>query len=32
MIFKLIVEDEESQILVIKTLYEVWKNNQQVES
>ena len=30
MIFKTFVEDEASQILVIKTLHDVWKNNQQV--
>ena len=30
MIFKMIVETEESQIIVLKTLHEVWRNHQQV--
>jgi len=30
MIFKMIVETEESQIIVLKTLHEVWRNHQQM--
>jgi nuclear cap-binding protein subunit 1 len=30
MIFKTIVEDDKSQIMVLKTLHEVWKNHQQM--
>ncbi len=30
MIFKILVETEESQMIVLKTLHEVWKNHQQV--
>ena len=30
MIFKTLVEDENSQGLVLKSLHETWKNNQQV--
>jgi hypothetical protein len=30
MIFKMLVENEESQIVVLKSLHEVWKNHQQV--
>jgi nuclear cap-binding protein subunit 1 len=30
MLFKTIVEDEESQAVVLKSLHEVWKNHQQM--
>lgn len=31
MIFKTLVDDEESQICVLKALHEVWRNHQQVK-
>jgi hypothetical protein len=30
MIFKMLVDSEYSQIIVLKSLHEVWKNHQQV--
>ena len=30
MIFKMLVENEDSQIVVLKALHEVWKHHQQV--
>jgi hypothetical protein len=30
MIFKMLVDDERSQIAVLKALHDVWKNHQQV--
>ena len=31
MIFKMLVENEDSQIVVLKALHQVWKNHQQVK-
>ena len=30
MIFKMLVDNEKSQMIVLKSLHEVWKNHQQV--
>lgn len=30
MIFKMLVDNEASQLVVLKSLHEVWKNHQQV--